>query len=535
MEQVREREAICRGVVEVERKQDTSKETVKVAVIISTHNRKELLKRSLDSLFNSFDKIKPMKIIVYDDGSDDGTKEFLDDLHEKIEGISTYFILGEENLGLRETLNNLLNETYKLNPDYICYCQDDIEYEKGWLDKCIDNWEREGIGFITGHDAPEHPVKEGGFIQTDDYDGYKYYIKNTCRATHLFASTERWKEFGEIPDLTPGIPAPKPGHGSMVDWWLIGHPEGVFPESEHSLKKKGEKVLCIPGLIRHIGTEPKDSTWYNKTFERGRLTPNRIGVQIITRNRPEYLSTLLASLREQTIQNFDLYMVDNSDTPVTDSHQVRALLERMQFEGHRAYLARHPARDIGFLRNLALDMDTNEFGVRIDDDSICDKHYLERLIKVFYKEDNVGCVGGIVPFIHAEKDYHPIPERFNEMTKWFDMRDDAIWFYNTKKHYPADHIRSSMMYRNEIAKKIRHPEGFGKTGWREETVFSYRFKIHGYENYMVPGAMCWHFGAPSGGGRDIGDDPNKIWFDNDQKMKEVLSNEIQTATQSKGL
>lgn len=516
----------------------------KVAIIISTYNRKELLTRSLNSLFNSFDKIKP-SITIWDDGSTDGTYEYLTSLEAK--GLICRQPHSEhkgENRGLRAVLNSLLDLAMVIKTDYICYCQDDIEYEKGWLDKCVEKWEENHkfpksfkgykfvkFGFITGHDAPEHPVKAK--------IGDKYYLKDTCRATHLFASTERWKEFGEIPDLTPGIAAPKPGHGSLVDWWLMGHPEGKFPESENSLKKRGEKVLCIPGLIKHIATEPDKSTWHNKTFERGKFIKDRIGIQIITRNRPEYLATLLCSLRTQTIQNFDIFIVDNSDIPIVESHQLKCLFERLSWEGHRVKIARHPARDIGFLRNIALDLDDCEFGCRIDDDSICDPEMLERLSKVFQAGagvgNSVGCVGPMVPFIHQEKQFRPVPPKMCQVTKFFDLTDESIYFFNTDKEFiPCDHVRSSMMYRNEVAKKIRHPEGFGKTGYREETVFSYRFILHGYNNYYVPKAICWHFAAPSGGGRDE-QDPQNTFFLNDQKMKELLSNEIQATTQPKGI
>ena len=493
----------------------------KVAVIISTYNRKELLKRSLDSLFNSFDKIKP-DVWVCDDGSTDGTPDYLMGL----DNITP--LMNNENRGLRATLNKLLTLAIHDGYDYISYSQDDIEYEKGWLDKCITGWSlnKHEIGFVTGHDAPEHPVKQELRMTFGPEKGKrKGYLKDTCRATHLFASTERWKQFGEIPDLTPGIAAPKPGHGSLVDWWLIGHSEGKYPESTSSLKAKGEKVLCIPGLIKHIGAE--QSTWGIQTPERSRLIPNRIGIQIITRDRAQYLGLLLTSLRTQTIQNFDLNIVDNSTNPVTDQHYIRSLLERMQWEGHRVKYTQHPERDIGLLRNIALDMDDCEFGCRIDDDSICEPDMLEKLYKIFFGPFvNVGCVGPIVPFVHQEKQYKELPPKMCRMTKFYDITDESTWFYNTDKtHIECDHVRSSMMYRNEIAKKIRHPEGYGRTGYREETLFSLRFMIAGYQNYYVPNAVCWHLASPDGGGRDEAD-PQNTFFLNDQKMKEELSKEV---------
>ena len=231
----------------------------KVAIIISTYNRVKELEKTLMSLHQSLKGDKnDVHVIVYDDGSCDGTFEFLNERIEFFDGFySPRFNLiraGDVfNRGLRTALNESLRIAFTLKPKYISYMQDDIDIEPGWLQKCIDVYNSsEKIGLVTGHDAPEHPVIK-------EENGIKY--KKTCRATHLFASTKRWKEFGEIPDLTPGIAAPKPGKGSLVDWWLVGHPERKYPESDNSIQNKKELIACIPKLITHRGS--KTSTWGN--------------------------------------------------------------------------------------------------------------------------------------------------------------------------------------------------------------------------------------------------------------------------------
>lgn len=222
---------------------------MKVAILITTYNRLNLLKRTLKSLHKSLKNDKnDLTIFVVDDGSTDGTEKYLSG-----KKINNLYIT--KNGGLRNALNHGLNFCFNVTkPEYISYVQDDVEFKEGWLQECIDRWEyfkHEKIGFITGHNAPEHPIKTQ-FTNGD-------ILRWTCRATHMFASTKRWKEFGEIPDLTPGVAAPKPGQGSLVDWWLVGHPEGKYPESKNSLKKKGEYVLCLPGRIKHMGE--RESTW----------------------------------------------------------------------------------------------------------------------------------------------------------------------------------------------------------------------------------------------------------------------------------
>ncbi len=58
------------------RKRSTS--VPQFSVIIPTFNRVELLKRALDSVFGQ--RFKEFEMIVVDDGSTDGTREYLEDL-----------------------------------------------------------------------------------------------------------------------------------------------------------------------------------------------------------------------------------------------------------------------------------------------------------------------------------------------------------------------------------------------------------------------------------------------------------------------
>jgi glycosyltransferase involved in cell wall biosynthesis len=186
---------------------------VKVALIVTTYNRPEDLDRTLESLRETTkDEPHEVKIIVYDDTI--------------------------ENKGLRHGLNWLINETKKEQFDYISYCQDDVVFKKGWLPRCIEVWDMYKPGFVSCHDAPEHPIIG---ITTEGY-----LVKDTIRATHMFASAKRWYEFGEIPDLTPGVVTPRAGRGSLVDWWLVR-------DGPNSTLRRGEKCIIIPGYCVHFG------------------------------------------------------------------------------------------------------------------------------------------------------------------------------------------------------------------------------------------------------------------------------------------
>jgi hypothetical protein len=116
----------------------------------------------------------------------------------------------------------------------------------------------------------------------------------------------------------------------------------------------------------------------------------------------------------------------------------------------------------------------------------------------------VGGVGGLVPFMWMEKTYMPPREKCNIINEFFDLEgeSDQCYFYNGVDYMEADHIRSSFMYWNEVAKKFRHPECYGKTGYREESDLTYRMRLSGLKLYILPQAIAWHLASPYGGGRD---------------------------------
>lgn len=220
-----------------------------VVVVISTFNRKPFLENTLESLMVSSGEFD---VVVLNDGSTDGT-ESLAHLFPKAS-----FINFDRNRGLRFIMNHMIDNyanTYK----YISYTQDDVLFRPEWLEWCLKMYS-DRYAFVTCHGAPEHPTtfsfKEGDVL---------CLVKPTIRATHLFASSERWRRFGKIPDLTPGIASPKMGNGSKVDWWLMGHDK--YAESDHSVRKDDQRCLVLAGMAVHVAFRPEHSTWSNPNQE----------------------------------------------------------------------------------------------------------------------------------------------------------------------------------------------------------------------------------------------------------------------------
>lgn len=92
----------------------------KVAIIVVTYNRKELLKENLDSLINQ--EYKDFDIFVIDNASTDGTKEYIEEFL-KLENVS-YFNTGK-NLGGAGGFNYGIRKVAEQKEYEYCWVMDD--------------------------------------------------------------------------------------------------------------------------------------------------------------------------------------------------------------------------------------------------------------------------------------------------------------------------------------------------------------------------------------------------------------------------
>ena len=99
-----------------------------ISVVIPSYNRKEFLKRSIDSAINQTKK--PFEIIVVDDGSTDGTEtmiksdyDFVKFIKQKNKGVSA-----ARNIGIEVSIG-----------EWVCFLDSDDEWKKDKLEKQINS------------------------------------------------------------------------------------------------------------------------------------------------------------------------------------------------------------------------------------------------------------------------------------------------------------------------------------------------------------------------------------------------------------
>ena len=114
-----------------------------VSIIVPTYNRKQLLKRAINSVFNQ--TCKNWELIIVDDGSNDSTVEYINSLVMKFENIK---LIKHKNRGLPLSLNSgILLSAGK----YITFLGSDDEYNSNHLQLRINYLQNNtGIDLLYG-------------------------------------------------------------------------------------------------------------------------------------------------------------------------------------------------------------------------------------------------------------------------------------------------------------------------------------------------------------------------------------------------
>ena len=97
-----------------------------ISVVIPTYNRKELLKRSIDSVINQ--TIKPSEIIIVDDGSNDGTEAMVKKKYDSLK------LIKQKNKGASAARNFGIKVS---SGEWICFLDSDDEWKNDKLEKQI--------------------------------------------------------------------------------------------------------------------------------------------------------------------------------------------------------------------------------------------------------------------------------------------------------------------------------------------------------------------------------------------------------------
>ncbi|MFQ5591200.1 MAG: glycosyltransferase family 2 protein [Phycisphaerae bacterium] len=249
-----------------------------VSVVIPSRNRRELLGRCLEAL--SRQTHPPYEVVVVDDGSSDGTWEYLARFANDHADMSLRCLRNDSHLGANPSRNRGIREC---GADFVAFLDDDCVPAADWLERLVSGFVSERVAAVTGHvDDP------------DPTNIYELALKGTHRvyggssATRLVAGNMcvRRKLL-----LEHGLDEDRAKASSDIDVSGRADEEGLYL----MLKAAGyeQRVVCDAVVLHEHGYSRR--TFFRQAY-RGGAAAARLGYKYHLPPRVELAPLLLAYL-----------------------------------------------------------------------------------------------------------------------------------------------------------------------------------------------------------------------------------------------
>ena len=151
-------------------------EKIKISVIVPTYNRLALLRKQLSALLNQTIPLEEYEVLIVNDGSSDGTEEYLDEVRNRH---SNLYVFHNQNGGPARARNTALGAA---NGSIIAFTDDDCEVDKDWL-ATIDHEFKEGIVGLQGLTYTDREEVTPLTHQIDNETGHNSIP--TCNAAYM--------------------------------------------------------------------------------------------------------------------------------------------------------------------------------------------------------------------------------------------------------------------------------------------------------------------------------------------------------------
>lgn len=143
---------------------------MKVSIIVAVYDRLEYTKKCLDSIFE-FGSKYDFEIIIVNNASSDGTKEFLDELDGKI--VATH---NERNLGFAKACNQ---GAARASGGFLLFLNNDTIVTKNWMDVLISELDENPEIAMAGSKLlfPDDTIQHAGVVFGEDKIPYHIYVR----------------------------------------------------------------------------------------------------------------------------------------------------------------------------------------------------------------------------------------------------------------------------------------------------------------------------------------------------------------------
>ncbi len=238
----------------------------------------------------------------------------------------------------------------------------------------------------------------------------------------------------------------------------------------------------------------------------------KLTLECWSRGRVDTINILLASLMNQTFQDWDLTLLQEADCNYLANPLFVGLVRRLKLQGHKIIML-HPRTLLGCVKSaVAVMAETNtKYAMKLDDDHVFEKNALEILVNSLEDNDDIAVVGGMLYPISIETTYiDKVPKDFNRWTGkkykiWNDYTTLAWQFPD--ELVDVDFVRAPFMYRADMLRSTDWLEeyptlGYSPTAFRiESEMANTLMDMLDVKTAIHTGVDMYHYAAPTGGWR----------------------------------
>lgn len=230
-----------------------------IGIVLVTFNRLEKLKIAIQHYENQI--LKPSFILIVDNCSSDGTKEYLDQWEKEIADIDRYVVHLNSNTGGAGGFYFGMQEALKLSPDWVWVSDDDAYPRQNALKELVDYYTN-----LSSNEQDEiASLCCAVYNQGKIHEWHRNHMSVTKLKVKIFPSTrEEYQQKAFSIDIFSYV-------GAMIKSSVlkkVGLDRKDFfiycDDQEHSIRiSKEGKIVCIPTAIIDHDTKPFDGNVIN--------------------------------------------------------------------------------------------------------------------------------------------------------------------------------------------------------------------------------------------------------------------------------
>ena len=505
-----------------------------ISVIIPVFNKIQFTLKCLDSISRAYNREDNFEIIIVDNASTDGTKEFLkfaEYIYPNLRVISN-----PDNIGFAKANNQGVKDA---QGEYVIFLNNDTVVQNGWIDNLISIINNDNSVGAVGCKLlfPDGFIQHAGVVIFED----KANPEAPLIANHVYckspANLPEANQLRTYQALTAACLMVRKAAFNKVDgfdeeywngyedvdlcfklrqdgWKLVYQPTSVVfhyeaqsgPERFSKISQNTERLnnkwnhKIIPDFVLGEGGKITDAnTFQVKEYVRPgkkevKLKQSRtfdVSIIVLTYNGLKYNKEFLNSIDKHTRGSYEVIIVDNASTDGTIE-----FLKEIPTK-HDNYKLILNNENLGFPKavNQAIKISTGKYYLIANNDIVVTKGWLERMVKVAESDPMIGIVGPISNAVSGvQLDKKALYKNISE----FPIYAAKIRKQNANQlmEFPRIAFLCTLIKREVIEKLGGLDERFSPGNFEDDD-FCLRAQLAGYKSVIAKDVFIHHYGSKS--------------------------------------